>query len=481
MKPYFLLCALLMSIISCRFGDSNEVAPTPTKRIQPWQDNPRYWAWEGEDPVLLLGAGSNDNLFQSANYYQELGALAKAGGNYIRCTMSSRDEGDRWPFARNPATGQYDLSNFDSTYWANFAGLLARAAELDIVVQVEIWDRFDYSRSPWQLNPFNPLNNPTFPIGGDSLMSSVYPLHPSSDVQPFFHTMAGLPLYRPELEALRSYQEGLVDQLLAISLPYGNVLYCINNETSTPPAWGHYWADYVHQKAREDGKRVYVTDMFDNFYRPQQCHDCLAAIQDTTHYDFIDISQVNGRHFQRNHWDTVNLVLSLAKAAPARPANCTKVYGGGNSGWGSGTNADGIARFNRDLLAGVASVRHHRPPYGNGFSGAALSSIRAARTIEKRIKFWDLQPAQEVLVGPPKDIYAAKDKKGNILIYLPTAGEVIVRPGLKKQVPIKFTVIGYLGTQRSETLQPPYQEEFRLFTEEERGGWMLLELLEETL
>ncbi|MEM9528199.1 MAG: hypothetical protein AAGA31_16420, partial [Bacteroidota bacterium] len=83
--------------------------------------------------------------------------------------------------------------------------------------------------------------------------------------------------------------------------------------------------------------------------------------------------------------------------------------------------------------------------------------------------------------GPPKDIYAAKDKKGNILIYLPTAGEVIVRPGLKKQVPIKFTVIGYLGTQRSETLQPPYQEEFRLFTEEERGGWMLLELLEETL
>ncbi|MEM9525004.1 MAG: hypothetical protein AAGA31_00275, partial [Bacteroidota bacterium] len=297
MKPYFLLCALLMSIISCRFGDSNEVAPTPTKRIQPWQDNPRYWAWEGEDPVLLLGAGSNDNLFQSANYYQELGALAKAGGNYIRCTMSSRDEGDRWPFARDPATGQYDLSRFDSTYWANFAGLLARAAELDIVVQVEIWDRFDYSRSPWQLNPFNPLNNPTFPIGGDSLMSSVYPLHPSSDVQPFFHTMAGLPLYRPELEALRSYQEGLVDQLLAISLPYGNVLYCINNETSTPPAWGHYWADYVHQKAREDGKRVYVTDMFDNFYRPQQCHDCLAAIQDTTHYDFIEISQVNGRHF----------------------------------------------------------------------------------------------------------------------------------------------------------------------------------------
>lgn len=478
MKTYPILCILFLSFLSCNFGASNEEKPPPDKRIQPWEENQRYWAWDGQDPVLLLGAGSNDNLFQSTDFYQELGALAKAGGNYIRCTMSSRDKGDSWPYTLDPLSGNYDLTSFDSTYWANFQGLIARAAELDIVVQVEIWDRFDYSREPWTLNPINPLNNTDLPAGGDSLLSSAYPLHPSSDVQPFFHTIPGLPLYQPELDLLRKYQEDLVNQLLSISLPYGNVLYCINNETSTPPAWGYYWADYVHRKAKEAGKRVYVTDMFDNFYRPRKCPDCLAAIQDTTHYDFLDVSQVNGRHFGRNHWDTVNLVLNLAKAAPPRPANCTKVYGGGESSWGSGTNADGIARFNRDLLAGVAAVRHHRPPYGNGFSGAALSSIRAIRTIEKRIRFWDLQPAQEVLADSLKDIYAAKDQKGNILIYIPTAGEIIIRPGLVRQVPIRVTVIGYLGTQRSEVLNPPYQEEFRLFTEEERGGWMLLELLD---
>jgi hypothetical protein len=31
--------------------------------------------------------------------------------------------------------------------------------ERDIIVQIEIWDRFDHTREPWVTDPYNPKNN----------------------------------------------------------------------------------------------------------------------------------------------------------------------------------------------------------------------------------------------------------------------------------------------------------------------------------
>ncbi|NOY97431.1 MAG: hypothetical protein GXO81_13890, partial [Chlorobi bacterium] len=39
--------------------------------IQPYADNPKYWQYKGE-PVLLLGASNNDNLFQSPDVEGQL-------------------------------------------------------------------------------------------------------------------------------------------------------------------------------------------------------------------------------------------------------------------------------------------------------------------------------------------------------------------------------------------------------------------------
>ncbi|RLB47226.1 MAG: hypothetical protein DRJ42_25835 [Deltaproteobacteria bacterium] len=83
-------------------------------RIQPHAANGWFWQYEGA-PVLLIGGTNEDNVFQLDGLEGHLDELAAAGGNYVRNTMSSRDEGDLYPFA-DAGDGEYDLSSWNSTY-----------------------------------------------------------------------------------------------------------------------------------------------------------------------------------------------------------------------------------------------------------------------------------------------------------------------------------------------------------------------------
>ncbi|MDZ7722990.1 MAG: hypothetical protein U5R06_09360 [candidate division KSB1 bacterium] len=209
-------------------------SPQPVdKGIRPWPENPRYWQYKGE-PVLLLGASDNDNLFQSEDMITQLDSLAAAGGNVIRNTMSSRDSGDLWPFYQR-ADGLYDLDRWNDVYWTRFAELLNAAEARDIIVQIEVWDRFDYSRDSWLKNPFHPENNINYNANKSGLAAE-YPEHPYKDLQPFFHSIPGMPRYVTELDRVRQIQERRVAKMLSISLQHGNVLYCMNNETNTRPS-----------------------------------------------------------------------------------------------------------------------------------------------------------------------------------------------------------------------------------------------------
>ena len=58
---------------------------------------------------------------------------------------------------------------------------------------------------------------------------------------PSFHTP-------PELEdnpLVRARQEAFVRKVLDVTLPYPNVLYCMDNETKTPWEWAWYWGDFL--------------------------------------------------------------------------------------------------------------------------------------------------------------------------------------------------------------------------------------------
>jgi hypothetical protein len=62
-------------------------------------------------------------------------------------------------------------------------------------------------------------------------------------------------------ELVLRYQQAYVDKILSISLKFPNVLYCIQNESTEDMAFSDYWADYIHQRAKEVGRTVSVTDM----------------------------------------------------------------------------------------------------------------------------------------------------------------------------------------------------------------------------
>ena len=406
---------ILLLAADCSFKNKNE------SRIRPYNQNPRYWQYKG-DPVLLLGASDDDNLFQFRDLEKQLDLLKSAGGNYIRNTMSSRDTGNVWPFYQDP-DGRYDLEKWDEEYWSRFNELLKLADERDIIIQIEIWDRFDFSRDPWKVNPFNPANNVNY-SSDISHLEFEYPEHPSADVQPFFHTIPGMPLYKPGSEIIKKFQEKFVDKILSFTLEHGNILYCMDNETNTPPAWGKYWMKYIREKA---GKHeVYATDMFDEFYKPQSCPTCLAAISNPDEYHFLDVSQINSRNFGQSHWDTLWWILNKREEYELRPVNCTKVYGGGLSGFGSGSNTDGVERFYRNVMGGIAAVRHHRPPTGNGLNEKAIATIKTIRKVESLSRFWEIEPRMELPAGREENEAYISGNERNYVIYFPKGGSISI-------------------------------------------------------
>ena len=80
-------------------------------RIRPWSEDTRYWQYRGQ-PVLLIGGSREDNLFQIDDLEEQLNLLASVGGNYIRNTMSDRDEGNVYPYLRLD-DGRYDLGQWN--------------------------------------------------------------------------------------------------------------------------------------------------------------------------------------------------------------------------------------------------------------------------------------------------------------------------------------------------------------------------------
>ncbi|MCP9235305.1 hypothetical protein [Lewinella sp. JB7] len=128
-----------------------------------------------------------------------------------------------------------------------------------------------------------------------------------------------------------------------------------------------------------------------------------------------------------------------------------------------------IPEFNRRMLeSGSGGI------YGE-LSQARLNSIRAVRTVERYYDFTRLRRDDRLLGrANPSGAVAAADSLGNYLIYIPRSGKVTVRLPERDQVPRRVTVIGHLGTQRSEILRPPYDREFSLLSNDARGGWMVI-------
>ncbi len=413
MKRLLILCVSILPVVSAAELKGNQ--PSNQNCIKPYGRNPRYWQYDGK-PVLLLGGSKTDHIFLLDDLKDHLDEIARAGANYVRNTMSQREGLDLKPHARL-SDGKFDLNQWNTDYWNRFENCLRWCRQRDIIIQIEVWDRFDFSREHWQNSPWRPLNNINC-TSEQTGLAEEYPSHPGADKQPFFHTIPGMRLYEKQLDVIRDFQQKFVAKMLSYSLQYGNVLYCMDNETSTPVEWGRYWMKFIAAEAAAQGVEIYVTDMFDDVWKPQSSGQFRQALDDPQAYTFLDISQVNSRTFNEDHWKNVFWISQQAREHP-RPLNNTKIYSDGQTSFGSGTPVDGVERFWRNLIAGCASCRFHRPTSGIGLNETAKACIAAARKIESLIKFWDVEPHIELLSDrqPDEAYLAAKPGKQYILFF----------------------------------------------------------------
>lgn len=390
-------------------------------RIKPYRNNPEYWQYKGE-PVLLLGGSKTDHIFLAEGLKEHLDEIAGVGGNYVRNTMSQREAVDLKAHKRL-ADGKFDLEQWNDVYWQKFADCLKWCEERDIVIQIEVWDRFDYAQDNWQHSPWRPYNNVNY-TSEQSGLANNYPAPAYRDRQPFFHAIPGMQGYNEKLDLVRKYQAEFVARMLSYSLQYPNVLYCMNNETSTAPEWGRYWMKFIRDKAAEKGVEIYVTDMFDDGWKPQSSAKIRQAFDNPDVYPFIDISQVNSRTFHEDHWKNLVWLMEQRKAHP-RPLNHTKIYSDGQTSFGSGTPKDGVERFWRNLIAGSASCRFHRPTSGIGLNDIAKACIAAARKVETLVKFWDIEPHMDLLSDRESDeAYLSARPGEHYVLYFTDGGSV---------------------------------------------------------
>ncbi len=391
------------------------------KNIKIYKKNPSYFQYKGK-PILLIGGSKEDNLFQIDKLNSHLDKLKQAGGNYVRCTMSSRDEGNIWPYEKKD-NNIYDLNQWNPKFWKRFENFLEATHTRNIIVQIELWATFDFY-SVWDNNPYNPRNNINYSADETGLPESVTS-DPPLNQNTFFWSVPELGY----LEEILYYQQRYIDKLLSYSFKYPNILYCIDNETHVPSQWANYWAGYVKNQARKINREIEITEMF---WQKDLTHPQHKEVYNQPNlFSFWDISQNNLLHGQPHwnnqregqvHWDRI--MKARKKISPLRPLTSVKIYGSNGTG-DFGVEQHGQERFWRNIFGGLAAVRFHRPPYGLGLSEKAVKMIKAAKEVMSFIDIFKCSPRNELLQERREnEAYLLANPGIEYAIYFPEQGYV---------------------------------------------------------
>ena len=382
--------------------------------IRVWKGNNYYWEYKGE-PILLLGASDEDNLFNNPKLMmQNLETLKECGGNYIRCTLSYRDEANVLPYEK--VNDLYDLNRFNPEFWERLERCLSESQKRDIIVQIECWATFDFYRENWLENPFNPALNSNYSTES-VMLKTEWDHHPARKTQPFFYS----PPQLNDDKILRAFQEAFIRKVLDVSLEYPNVLYCFDNETSAPPEWAWYWAKFVLKEVEKRGSSIQLTEMWDNHDLRGQQHK--ATYEHPELFSFVDISQNNWQH-EQTHYDRIMWMReTIQKNGGIRPMNNVKVY--------ARTRKPEAAleitkdRWWQNIFAGCASTRFHRPTGGIGLSEDAQIRLKAARKFTSRFDIFRCEPRNDLLSERQENEAYCLANPGKVYaVYFPKGGDV---------------------------------------------------------
>lgn len=408
--------------------------------IKIYSKNPSYWQYNGK-PILLLGATDDDNVYNwpIEKMQRHLEKLVQSGGNYDRCTMSCRDEGNLSPFLLLD-NGKYDLDRWNDEFWQRFSAYLQQCKKLDIVVQIEIWAKYDFYReNHWSEMAFNPQNNINY---DDSPKTSLLSTGNKSGLG-FFETV-------PELnndKIVLKYQKAFVDKILSYSFKYDNVLYTMDNEFgwNQDYRWSKYWAEYILETAKKNKKEVFITEMnqtdwpvinYVNFGKIPGSEEKLSSVKSMVEkwkspwvfnnnhlqvydnpqlFSFVDFSD-NANAYEQQHWDALSVVRNYVNSVEQRPINHNKMYGADfGPRWPS---YEAIDMFWRNIFGGAASVRFHRPPTGLGQQEIALTNITIARGVETTIDITQCRPLMDrISYREENEVYCIGIPDKTYLIY----------------------------------------------------------------
>ena len=434
-------------------------------RIRPYLENPMYWQYK-EKPILLLGGSKDDNLFQVQDLEGHLDLLASVGGNYIRNTMSCReDKGfEVSPFKILP-NGKYDLDQWNDEYWKRFKKLLKWTEQRDIIVQIEVWAFHDFNKGHWEKNPWHPANNTSY----DSSNSTLKEFYGNIGKVPhdFFFTVPRL----NNDSLVLACQQKFVDKILSYSLRYGHVLYCMTNEIHPQfsPEWGWYWSKYIKEKATAAGTGVETTEMYweIDLKKPQQ----QASLDRPDVFSFFEASQNSAKMGQLN-WDNLQFVHHYLAKEP-RPINHVKIYGADTNTWKGSTDRHATECFWRNIFGGSASSRFHRPHYGLGLSGKAQAHIKSMRMLTNEMDIFMCAPHNDLLSDrKPNGAYCLANPGKGYAVYFPDGGEVVLDIGLLKEpATIRWLEISASKWGKRQALKPAQGVTLR---PPDSGSWVVL-------
>jgi hypothetical protein len=451
---YYRMAPALALLLSMAISLLKVTSLLADDRIQPWPDNPRYWQYKGK-PVLLLGGSKDDNLFQIPDLKEHLDEIRAVGGNYIRNTMSDRlDHGfEVHPFKQQTG-GKFDLDQWNDEYWLRFENMLRWTAERDIIVQIELWDKWDMQGDNWKLNPWNPSNNINY-TGENTKLAAAYapPQYRggTSHGKPhdFFLSVPALSHDRLVL----SRQERFVDKLLTYSLRHDHVLYCVSNEIHPqyPPEWGWHWAAYLQKQASAAGRRVEVTEMFWALDLKSEQHR--ASLDRPEIYTYFEASQNSGMLDPEENWGNLQFIYQRLSSRP-RPINNTKIYGADGGAVWAGTTQNAQEKFWRNIIGGSASSRFHRPATGLGLDEAARAHIRSLRMLTDSMNVFVCQPRNDLLSERSRnEAYCLAEPGRQYAVYFPDGGEVNLDiSNVKKQATIRWLEISRSAWQEPQVV-----------------------------
>ncbi len=410
-------------------------------------DSSLYWSYHGEKTLLLGAFNHGHNPFIDGSELDtnpvddmdeiiaQIQEMVNAGGNTLRCVLDPGSAAHAGIEAYERGNdGLYDLTQPAGPYWDRLTAFIAAAAKRDVIVELEIWDRFDWYGDNWLSSPFNPENNSNYNKKESGLDAS-YPRHVIYRKHPMGKGVPGNPVYvaapdlrKEQYDLVRCYQEIFVKKVLTCTFSYPNVIYNMNNETSEHYSWGEHWIQFIKAEANQAGATVVCTNMADDAFDVPDSKNINHQLAHPEIYDYIDISQANSRLWDELHWEKIKWLTDQARSRGFL-LHMTKLYGsdahegGPWKGWKPGDTDNAVEEWWRSLVAGVAGVRFHRPTAGIGLCDKSKSCIMATRKVEEKVRFWEVAPKQDLLSERQEDeAYVAANPGDAYILYFTQQG-----------------------------------------------------------